>query len=155
MFQYISIARPAACRLANGLEPRNFVKQKNLTVGREKIRKFQERKEKKRKESLPHLVVVDASHVVVLVISGLEQQERLIPLHLDPKLLLVADVAVGRLQQLQHGTHCRHKCSRITLASELSLSLPTILSIPFRLIQYGYDSRFFSLPQDYAHKGRK
>ena len=130
-------------------------KAKKSDCWKGKNKKVPRKKEKKRKESLPHLVVVDASHVVVLVISGLEQQERLIPLHLDPKLLLVADVAVGRLQQLQHGTHCRHKCSRITLASELSLSLPTILSIPFRLIQYGYDSRFFSLPQDYAHKGRK
>lgn len=61
---------------------------------------FETERNDKREEKWdqPHLVVVDASDVVVLVISRLEQQQRLVPLHLDAKLLLVVDVTVGRLQ---------------------------------------------------------
>lgn len=62
--------------------------------------RFETERNDKREEKWdqPHLVVVDASDVVVLVISRLEQQQRLVPLHLDAKLLLVVDVTVGRLQ---------------------------------------------------------
>ena len=46
----------------------------------------------------PHLVVVHASNVVVLVVSCLEQKQRLVPLDLNPQLLLFTEVAAAGLE---------------------------------------------------------
>jgi len=50
------------------------------------------------KGMVPHLVVVHASHVVVLVVSCLEQKQRLVPLDLNPQLLLFTEVTAAGLE---------------------------------------------------------
>ena len=44
---------------------------------------------------------MNSTNIVILVVSGLEQEKGLIPFDLDSQLLFIADVAITSLQQLQ------------------------------------------------------